>query len=250
MSAAFVPGPQDDVSPEASVELGIAWAYNHDGPRCFLVPAMHNYLNSPLRSRVSRELVATLQSQSRSLLHRGGVAVLGCWPTANELVVLHRKATAGDPVCVLRWTNSVEERAWINSTRAVSLLTGQVGDDRHQVEIDPVVQIALRSLSIGVNLGSWNAFDEDRVKWVLQNAPKRGHRYEPDGVFEWVLVQQLYPWHQAMKLRELAAHVCKGKTFRLRNKQPFRADIWDRWRAEADAAASTQHDTNGGIASL
>ena len=173
MSAAFVPGPYDDVSPEVGVELGLAWMRRHDGPHCVLVPAMHNYLDSPLKSRVRRELVATLQSQSRSLLHRGGAAVLGCWPAASELEILHRKALADDPVCVLRWTNSIEERAWINSTRAVNILTGQAGDDRHPVELDPVVQAALRSLSGTVNLGSWHTLDENRIKWVLLNESPR-----------------------------------------------------------------------------
>lgn len=248
MPAAFVPGPHDDVPPDEGVERGIAWMLSHDGPCCVLVPAMRNYDSTPLRKRVSQDRVATLQSKSRSLLDRPGVAVLGCWPADKELEALHRKALAGEPVCVLRWTNSIEERAWINSTQAVNLVSGQVGDDRHRVGLDPVVQAALETLSRSVNLSAWHPADEKRVKWVLLNAPRQGHAYDPDRLFEWVLEQHLFPWRQATTLRELASRVHKGGTFQLRGSQPFRDDIWDVWRADTEASTASREGTPEGSA--
>ncbi len=253
MSAAFVPGPYGDVPPDAGVLLGVAWLRSFNRPHRVLVPTMRNYLDSaPLQRRVRRAEVTTMRTQSQSALYRGGAAVLGCWPTEKELEVLHRRALAGDPVCIVRWDNGVAERAWINSTQAVNLKTGHVGDDRHPIQLDPVAQVALRSLSSSVNLGSWHVLDENRIKWVLLNAPRQGHRYDADSLFEWVLLHGLFPWHQATKLRKLATRVCEGGTFQLRGRQPFRADIWDKWRAEAETeipAPYVEQVANGEIAS-
>ncbi|WP_419551749.1 hypothetical protein [Candidatus Poriferisodalis sp.] len=234
MATAFVPNHLGDISPDEAMLVAIRWLRQQGKPHCVLAAGVRIIeYSEPLRRLVRRDEITTLRSASRSMLSRAA-AVLGCWPSADDLAELHRVATAGTAVCVVRWVDTVEERVWINSTGAMNLLTGQVGDDRYPVAVDPVVQVAMRSLSASVNLSGWHPMDENRIKWVLLNAPREGHPYDPDHLFEWVLTEQLFPWYQAAKLRKLAAQVCEGRSLRIRYGTHYVDDIFDKWRREAD----------------
>lgn len=235
MTAAFVPGPLDGLETDGAMPLALRWLRSQDRPHAVLMPGMANVENSKLLQRmVPRDEITTLRSQSRHMLSRAA-AVLGCWPTTDALGELHRLAKEGKSVCIIRWSDTLEEQAWINSTGATNLLTGEAGDHRNPVWVDPVVQVAMRNLSDSVNLSGWHPNDENRIKWVLLNAPRKGHPYDPDHLFEWVLTAQLFPWYQAQQLRDLGVRVCEGRTFKIRYGTPYRADIWDLWRKEAEA---------------
>lgn len=233
MTTAFVPGPLDGVSTDDAMPAALHWLYRQDGPHAVLMPTMRNIESSRLLKQVvPPEQITTLRSQSRHSIHRAS-AVLGCWPAPDGLGELHDLARQNKSVCIIRWSDTLEEQAWINSTNATNLLTDEVGDHRNPISVDPVVQAAMRSLSNSVNLSGWHPYDENRVKFVLRHAPREGHPYDPDHLFEWVLVEQLFPWDQATRIREMGAQVCEGRTLRLKYGVPYKPDIWDQWRADA-----------------
>ena len=122
----FVPGPYDGVPPDAGVALGVAWLQQRN-PQVVLVPLMRHYDdNDLLRRAVPKYRVMTRRSRHGPSI-TPTAAVLACWPLEEDLDKLHRHASQGGAVAIIRWDNGWAERAWIDSLAAVNLATGMSG---------------------------------------------------------------------------------------------------------------------------
>ena len=225
----FIPVPDDGVPREKGVALGVAWLKPRH-PKALLVPQMRQYEESDLlRQAVPRTDVATSRADRR-LRVTPAAAVLACWPMNGDLDTLHRHASQGGAVAIIRWDNGWAERAWIDSLGAVNLVTGAPGSGIPSPSLDPVVAEGMKSLQ-GINHSSWHQSDQDRVKWTLLNLPRNGHHYSPDDLAVWAACNG-FRMHEAMELRDLAKRVCDGHTFRI-SRRPYRADVIDMWRQAA-----------------
>lgn len=222
----YVPGPYDDVPPDKGAVVGVAWLQQRN-PQVVLVPQMSTYEhNDLLRRFVPKSRVTTRRSRHGPSITPAS-AVLGCWPVQEDVEELHRHASQGGSVVIIRWDNGWAERAWIDSLAAINLLTGTSGSGLPIPSLDPVVEAGMKSLQ-GINHSMWHSTDRDRVKWTLLNLPRHGHRYVPDELAVWAACNG-FRMHEAVELHHLAQRVCEGHTFQIR-RRPYRADIIDIWR--------------------
>ena len=227
----FVPGPYDGVRPDSGVEVGVAWLRQRTN-QLVLVPVMRHYDNNDLlRRTVPKSRVITSRSHHATST---ATAVLGCWPMTKDLAKLHRHASQGGAVVIIRWDNGWAERAWIDSLSAVNLATGISGSGLPIPSLDPVVTEAMKSLQ-GINHSGWHSTDRDRVKWTLLHLPRHGHHYTPDDLAIWAACNG-FRMHEAAELHDLAQHVCDGRTFQI-GRMPYRANIIDMWRESASNAS-------------
>ena len=225
----FIPCPCDAVPPEVGATLGVAWLQPHN-PKVVLVPHLGGYQhNDVLRRTVPRSIVTTRRSRHGPSITRSA-AVLACWPVTEDLDELHRHASQGGAVAIIRWDNGWAERAWIDSLGAVNLITGAPGSGMPSPSLDPMVVEGMKSLQ-GINHSSWHPTDRDRVKWTLLNLPRNGHHYTPEDIAVWAACNG-FRMHEAVELHDLATRVCEGHTFRI-SRMPYRADILNIWRQAA-----------------
>ena len=234
----FIPGPYDDVPPDVGAALGIAWIQPRN-PKIVLVPHLGSYQhNDLLRQAVPKSIVTSRRSRHGPSM-TPSAAVLACWPVKEDLDVLHRHASQGGAVAIIRWDNGWGERAWIDSLNAVNLVTGASGSGIPTPQLDPVVAEGMRSLQ-GINHSSWHPTDRDRVKWTLLNLPRNGHHYTPDELAVWAACNG-FRMREVVELHDLAQRVCDGRTFRI-SRMPYRADIIDIWREAAVEQTRSRND--------
>ena len=237
----FVPGPCDGVPPDAGVALGVAWLQQRN-PQVVLVPLMRHYEdNDLLRRAVPKSRVMTRRSRHGPSI-TPTAAVLACWPLEEDLGKLHRHASQGGAVAIIRWDNGWAERAWIDSLAAVNLATGMSGSGLPIPGLDPVVAEGMKSLQ-AINHSTWHSTDRDRVKWTLLHLPRHGHRYAPDDLTVWAACNG-FQMHEVVELHHLAQRVCSGHTFQI-SRRPYRADIIDVWRRAAADAPYVPNEGSG-----
>ena len=199
---------------------------------------MRHYEESDLLRRAVPKTGVATRRADRRLRVTPAAAVLACWPVNEDLDALHRHASQGGAVVIIRWDNGWAERAWIDSLAAVNLVTGATGSGIPVPRLDPVVAEGMKSLQ-GINHSTWRPTDQDRVKWTLLNLPRNGHHYTPDDLAVWAACNG-FRMHEAVKLHGLAQRVCDGHTFQIARK-PYRADIIDIWR-QAAGQPTRSHD--------
>ena len=191
---------------------------------------MSNYRdNDTFRRLVPEQLVTS--TRSRSIASPSG-SVLACWLGTDDLARLYDSEVK--PMCLLLWLGTVFERAWLNSRRALNLLTGDVGYGNESGEIDPVVLEALRSIALTINHSSpfTHPTDQSKVITALRRLREGGHTYDPDSLCEWALGNG-FTFRGMIVLHEYARKVCDDHHFRGIRPEVYRPDILEVWRAGA-----------------
>ena len=127
-------------------------------------------------------LVTSTRSRSTASPARSALA---CWLTTDHLARLYDSGSG--PICLLLWLGTVFERAWINSRRALNLLTSDIGSGNGGGDIDPVVIEALRAISPTINHSSpfTHPTGGSKVITALRRLREGGHAYDPDSLCEW-----------------------------------------------------------------
>lgn len=101
--------------------------------------------------------------------------------------------------------------------------------------MDPVVDVALRSLQQRVNVGAGLAYPADMraAVEVFQILAQHGYAWDPDEVERWA-INHAWPEQTAVELRYFAAGVRSGYRFALARGRPtWAATVIELWRAEA-----------------
>lgn len=100
--------------------------------------------------------------------------------------------------------------------------------------LDPVVIEGLLTLTRQVNHDNQLAgsLDHRDAVWVLKLLHGAGYRLPPQAVYAWALAHG-WPARGADRLRELASRFEAGRVPRVRQPNPFRADIVQQWRTAA-----------------
>lgn len=163
-------------------------------------------------------------------IHKGPALVI--YPNAKmlERVDDHDEIT---DVLVVPWImEDIQE--WIETWNAQEL-----GMEHKQVDepafSDPVVEAALKSLTIRVNLstGLGHPSDRDTAIWLFRNLKRENIRYNPIEIKGW-LVRHGWSARHANKVKEVAEKIQNGKRLRTYHED----DMWienivEIWREEA-----------------
>lgn len=214
---------------------GLRWVMSKvsevGGQPMILAPGRANVNHNQLLSEFVRRtgvVVGTWRSPARDW---SGGPVLAALPTREKLGEI-----ANDPrtraLCVVPWVNG-EVDAW--SLAAKPELLGPAVMPQPTSTLDPVVVQGLKTLTDSVNMSNNLAGSLDRrdAVAVLQTLKDDGYRLPPDPVYAWAIVNG-WPARGAERLRSLAADFEAGKRPGLKGGYPFRSDILDAWRREAE----------------
>ena len=184
--------------------------------------------NGLLRAAGATAGIATATWRSGLDQWRGG-PVLALWPSRQKLgdIADDRRTSAlcvvpGNARDVEGWIAAVDPELLGDTTRAPA------------EALDPVVVEGLITLSRHVNHGNQLAgsLDHRDAVWVLKLLHGAGYRLPPAALYAWALAHD-WPARGADRLRELAAKFEAGRLPRVRQSNPFRADIVTQWRTAA-----------------
>ncbi len=163
-------------------------------------------------------------------IHKGPALVF--YPNARLLEKMDDHYGITD-VLVVPWImQDIQE--WIETWNAQEL-----GMEHRQVDepafSDPVVEAALKSLTIRVNLstGLGHPSDRDAAIWLFRNLKRENIRYNPIEIKGW-LVRHGWRTRHANKVKEVAEKIQNGKRLRTYHK----SDVWveniiEIWREDA-----------------
>lgn len=157
--------------------------------------------------------------------------VLAVWMDDDQLADIERSRPIA--ICVIPW-NRDDITNWRNAYGPTDMRSGQASP-RTEIS-NPVVEVALRTLTALVNLSTGLGHPSDKAAAVrlFQILHSAGESYSPAGVRAWAAANG-WRFEHAAELEQVARGVADGRSFRV---QPFgfRDDILDQWRAEAGAA--------------
>jgi hypothetical protein len=167
---------------------------------------------------LSGVLGASISTYRRTGWHGG--PVLAVWPDKKILTALDDdyRITA---ICAVPWAlSSVSE--WIRSRRAIDLL-GKA-QTAAAPKLHPVVEEALKGLTVGVNLGTALSHPTDKAMAVgyLRMLHRAHYALDPDEILAWAMG---HGWSArgAQELAEVARGVAQGRAFRV-EKNVLRPD--------------------------
>lgn len=201
------------------------------GEPLIFAPGRSNVSGNQLLTDFIRETgvaVSTWQSAARGW---NGGPVLAVWPTREKLGQI-----ADDPrtrgLCAVPWARG-EVDAWAAASRPQ--LLGPAAMPVPKSTLDPVVVAGLTTLTRVVNMSNnlTGSLDRRDAVATLQTLKNAGYRLPPDPVYSWAIAQG-WPTPGAERLRSLAADFEAGKRPRLKGTYPFRPDILDTWREDAE----------------
>ncbi|KUH70733.1 hypothetical protein AU184_03790 [Mycolicibacterium novocastrense] len=188
----------------------------------------HNNLLSEFIRRTGVP-VATWRSPARGW---NGGPVLAVWPTREKLgeIAEDRRTRA---LCVVPWVKG-EVDAW--AAAAMPELLGPAVMPEHK-SLDPVVVQGLKTLTQSVNMGNnlAGSLDHRDAVAVLRTLKDGGYRLLPDAIYSWAIANG-WQTRGAERLRTLAAKFEAGTRVKLKGGYPFRSDILDIWRRNAEKA--------------
>jgi hypothetical protein len=214
---------------------GLRWLMSQlpevGGEAMIFAPGRANVDDNQLLSKFVRRagvVVATWRSAARGW---SGGPVLAAWPTREKLgeIAEHPRTRA---LCVIPWAKG-EVDAWAAAVKPELLGPATVPEAKSS--LDPVVTAGLKTLTRMANMSNNLAGSLDRRDAVatLQTLKNAGYRLPPDPVYGWAVANG-WPTRGAERLRSLAADFEAGKRPRLKGAYPFRPNILDIWRREAE----------------
>lgn len=159
-----------------------------------------------------------------------GGPVLAAWPDAKSLAKLdeHFRVQA---LCVIPWLYEWVE-PWAAGRQAVDLLAPSQVVKVPPIS-DPVVEQAMKSLTIAVNLSTGLAHPSDKAAAVntFRALKKARIGWEPAQIEPWAIANG-WAAQDARALRSVAQGVLDGRRYQVDSGQ-WRSDIVSIWRAEA-----------------
>lgn len=203
-----------------------------------LLHTKKSYSNNSLLPSLTRGAYVEKPLTARSGSWNGG-AVLAPWPTEEVLASLNDQLSRFvSKVCVIAWTDEPYERAWLAGHHAVDLISGQVLAADTRQSLDPVVIVAMRCLSAGVNHnnGLVSYYEKAYAVRTLKVLVQGGYAFEVDDLCAWALMNG-FSQREVPTLRKYATQVLAGKSFRLQENVGPRASALVRWKAKADQQA-------------
>ncbi|WP_146245633.1 hypothetical protein [Curtobacterium sp. MCLR17_055] len=159
-----------------------------------------------------------------------GGPVLAAWPDRDHLAKIadDRRVRA---LCVVPFgTDAIT--AWAGAAKPQLLGDAQLAVTAPN--LDPVVAVALTHLTSMVNHASnlVGPYDRRDAVAVLRTLHKGGYPLSAADVYAWSLAHG-WPARGADRLREMTEKIAAGRTVQLKGTWPFKADILQRWEAEA-----------------
>jgi hypothetical protein len=161
-----------------------------------------------------------------------GGPVLAFWPTEEILAKVERslRATA---ICAVPWSEEDRIEDWARAARAIDLSHPDGAPLEGSSIEDPVVEVALRSLTTSVNLGTGLHHPSDRTMAIetFRTLRRGGHTWDPDAIQGWARANG-WDLDGARQLYEYAAGVQQGK--RYRTLHGLRPEVLEMWRSDAE----------------
>lgn len=240
--AFFLPGPEEGLTRDEALALGIQWLLRQPGTPLIVLHAKKMATHAQLLVAVARR-VQVVSPNDASIWQWPGGAVLAPWASPRVLRCIDDElAGRVAAVCVIGWVKG-EHETWRRGHRAVDLRGGDAPAEPHELLRDPVARVALGHASNFVNHRNGLAQAEDRAYVVrtLLELLRGGHRFDVDDLAAYATATG---WSalEVGAMRDIAAKALAGRSFRLRSSAGPRAGACARWEKEAANAA------NGGSA--
>ncbi|MBB4910552.1 hypothetical protein [Actinophytocola algeriensis] len=221
------------LTPEEMARRAAAWIRQEPGTPLVFFPTKQNYDANQLLNRLTADIPrGTERNIWGSGWQRG--PVLAAWPTKRMLQMLTDElATSVTALCVLEWGEPAWQCGWLTARRARSVVDGSIHGGS-AMQLDPVVEVAMRDLSARVNHGNGLVGIHDKRDAVetLQVLHRAGYRFDVETLCTWALANG-FSGREVERLREYAEGVQQGKRFQLRAGRVLRPDIIEIWKRDA-----------------
>ena len=221
------------LTPEEMARRAAAWIRQQPGTPLVFFPTKQNYDANQLLNRLTADIPrGTERNIWGSGWQRG--PVLAAWPTKRMLQMLTDElATSVTALCVLEWGEPAWQCGWLTARRARSVVDGSVHGGG-SVQLDPVVEVAMRHLGARVNHANDldGIYDKRDAVETLQVLHRAGYRFDVETLCTWALANG-FSGREVERLREYAVGVQRGKRFQLRAGRALRPDIVEIWKRDA-----------------
>ncbi len=229
LDVVYVPADTDS---EVVVETATAWLRSQPGQPLVRLHAKKMYDNQLLKTGTRG---ATVENPN-SVLGSGwrGGPVLAPYPSEEVLAALSDPlASMVTKVCVIEWQEKPHRRAWLEAHRAVDLISGARAGAGNPPLLDPIVLVAMRQLSDGVNHnnGLLSGYEKSFAVRTLQELRRSGHWPDVGNLCAWALATGSTEV-EVKYLRSYARGVAAGKGFRLPEAVGPKRGEADRWAEE------------------
>jgi GNAT superfamily N-acetyltransferase len=181
----------------------------------------------------ARSLTAAYEWTTQRRTHVATVeerSAIAMWP--SESIMLQLDANRVAPLAVVE-SSTRRAQEWSAARGAVDIRSGEPVGAFIRCQ-DPVVEIALRELSLHVNRNTGLAAPEDREAALatLRSLHGSGHRLDPSEIFTFALANRWYG-DGGVQLRVAAQRVLQGQSLSRRRHHPMSSDAVNRWRQDA-----------------
>lgn len=211
-----------------------AWLRRQPGTPLVLFPDKTSSQADPVLNKLIKgAVVATERNIAGSGWQQG--PVLAAWPTKRGLEILtDRIASRVTALCIMEWDEPDWQCNWLTARKARSVVDGQIHGGG-SVELDPVVEVAIRRLSASVNHsnGLVGVCDKRDAVETLRALHRAGYRYSIEDLCIFALANG-FSYGEVERLREYAKGVQADRRFRLDAGQALRDDIVDVWKRESE----------------
>ena len=161
--------------------------------------------------------------------------VLAIYPTRKLLELIDAMSGVTDMLVVARRIWSIQD--WVDTWRVAPLSVSPLPPPSSGVS--PVLEAALRTLTLKVNRANGLAHPTDRAATVslFETLRRDGFSFDPKSVRSWLISKGHWEPAVADQIREIAEGVLAGKDFQT-DKYVWSERILEVWRGEARRAAS------------
>jgi len=207
------------VVPQFSVAEGLAAVISDRGLKALRDGQQVRFGSAPVTLTTTRKLSSFLTGQ----------VVLALYMPARDLARLDDLlATA---ICAVPWMDD-DVRAWRQTWNPTDL-TGSATAAPSTTPLSDVVREALRSMTVGVNLGTGLSHPRDngRAVWTFRILRDAGERFDGPAVRAWA-ANNGWTVRGAEELASVAEAIRTGKRIQA-GERPWKADILEQWRARA-----------------
>ena len=214
-----------------ALKWAVEMSREHGGPVTAVAPGKSQFRDTELS-----RLPASVRRVSTKTMRNEGLSpvVIACWPDATMLDRIDASSRA-KALVVLPWGSEQEIESWRVAHQAVDLL-GKAEPAIEASIADPVVEQAMKSVTMMVNLSTGLAHPMDRPKavWAFRHLKKAGHAWTPQEVETWA-ASNGWDRRHARDLAEISEKILAGRRLQA-GSSPVRADIIEVWREKASQA--------------
>lgn len=235
--AFFLPGPSGMPTEEA-LSVGLRWLLSQPGEPLVVLARKGNLSNNRFLERTVRTCGIKFTSPPRVYDPPwSGGSILVPWAGEKALLQIDEHlADRTEAVCVIGWAAGSHD-SWIAGHGARDVRTPQ--EDPAAPTIHPVVAVAMGHAGDSINHSNGLVTDAEKAMVVLtlQELVRAGYDFDVDQLAAWATSQGWHP-PEIPRLREYAAKVLDGRTFRLRGGWgPPTGSVRD-WESEASGHPS------------